>query len=154
MWHGHRRLRNGLFLCRQKMGMLLCLCSRYTDVPYHKILRCPNVLFATTQVRPLDVILATASSTNGGVQRQISCCGCGWGIPGDIAAEQESLRWLKKWRYAWLKVYTCLFWRLSFCCSIRTHIVWWLVGWLVGWRGGGRRSRRRRGLISHSCDLT
>ncbi|RHY35385.1 hypothetical protein DYB32_000140 [Aphanomyces invadans] len=59
------------------------------------------------KLRPLDVCTAMAADDHSTVQ--YSCCGLGWGVPGDIAAESEKYRWMGTKRYAFLKVKRALF---------------------------------------------
>ncbi len=51
-------------------------------------------------LRPLDGLLIS----NGRGLRTVALCGVGWGIPAEIAARSESVRFLGTARYAWLKL--------------------------------------------------
>ena len=53
------------------------------------------------KMRPLDVVTATAAGDDA---VHYSCCGLGWGVPGDISTESERYRWMGIWRYEFLKV--------------------------------------------------
>ncbi|KAF0695451.1 Aste57867_13739 [Aphanomyces stellatus] len=59
------------------------------------------------KLRPLDVCTAVSEQNRSVVS--YSCCGLGWGIPGDVAEESEKYRWMGTKRYAFMKVKRTLF---------------------------------------------
>ncbi|KAH9094821.1 hypothetical protein LEN26_018075 [Aphanomyces euteiches] len=59
------------------------------------------------KLRPLDVCTTVAEQDRQTVH--YSCCGLGWGLPGDIAEESEKYRWMGTKRYAFMKVKRALF---------------------------------------------